>query len=249
MAKLKSLIKIEGALDGMTFYKGKDGYLVRTKGGVSKNRIQNDPAFIRTRENGTEFGQMAKSGKALRQALTPMLADVKDGTLTARMMKIMTQVKNADTTSVRGSRNAANGLSTAEGKGFLKAFDFNSQAKLKAVLLADYQLNTSTGEVSIINFNPLQHMNAPVGATHVSLSSGILHVDMLSDEKELQSSNVVNLPINGTPTDVSMLPPSVPSGSGQVFYLFKMSFFQEINTVQYPLNNGSYNILHIMEVL
>lgn len=34
MAKLKSLLKIEGTLDGMTFYKKADGqYYVRTKGG------------------------------------------------------------------------------------------------------------------------------------------------------------------------------------------------------------------------
>jgi len=249
MAKLKSLIKIEGTLDGMTFYKGKDGYLVRTKGGISKARIQNDPAFIRTRENGTEFGQIATSSKLLRQSLTPLLVDVKDGTLTARLMKTMAGIKNADTTSVRGSRNVGMGLSTAEGKGFIKAFDFNSLAKLKTVLLADYQLNTTTGEVAITNLIPLQHMNVPGGATHVSFSSGILHLDMATGEKELQSSAVVNLPINGTPSDISMIPPSVPSGSGQVFYLFKVSFFQEINAIQYPLNNGSYNMLHIMDVL
>jgi len=249
MAKLKSLIKIEGTLDGMTFYKGKDGYLVRTKGGVSKARIQNDPAFIRTRENGTEFGQSATSGKLLRQALTPLLVDVKDGTLIARLMKTMTGVKNADTTSVRGSRNVAMGLNTAEGKTWLKEFDFNSQAKLKSIVLADYQLNTTTGEIAMSNFIPLQHMNVPGGATHVNFSSGILHLDMASGEKELQSSAVVNLPINGTPVDISMIPPSVPSGSGQVFYLFKVSFFQEINAIQYPLNNGSYNMLHIMDVL
>ena len=50
MAKLKGIIKLEGTLDNWTFYKGKEGYLVKTKSGVSKERIQNDPAFERTRE-------------------------------------------------------------------------------------------------------------------------------------------------------------------------------------------------------
>ncbi len=36
MAKLKSIIKIEGTLDDLTF-KGKEGYLVKTKGGVCKS--------------------------------------------------------------------------------------------------------------------------------------------------------------------------------------------------------------------
>ena len=103
MAKLSSLFKIEGTLDGMTFYKGKDGYLVRTKGGISKSRIQNDPAFIRTRENGTEFGHVAKSGKTLRQALTPLLADVKDGRLVSRLTKTLNLVKNADNVSIQST--------------------------------------------------------------------------------------------------------------------------------------------------
>ena len=36
MAKLKGIIKLEGTLDNLTFYKGKEGYLVKTKSGVSK---------------------------------------------------------------------------------------------------------------------------------------------------------------------------------------------------------------------
>ncbi|GGK28954.1 hypothetical protein GCM10007962_23990 [Yeosuana aromativorans] len=249
MAKLKSLIKIEGTLDGMTFYKGKDGYLVRTKGGVSKNRIENDPAFIRTRENGSEFGHIAKSGKVFRQALTPMLADVKDRTLTARMMKILSQIKNTDSTSVRGSRQVGIGLTTPEGKSILKEFDFNSNAKLKGVLLADYQLNTTTGEVTITDFNPMQQMNAPGGATHVSFSSGILNLDFVTGEKDVQISPEVNLPINGSLVDVTMTPPALPTGTGQNLFIMKMTFYQEINGVQYMLNNGTFNVLHIVEIL
>jgi hypothetical protein len=70
MAKNKSLFKIEGTLDNVTFYKSADGYFVRTKGGVSKNRIMNDPAFVRTRENGSEFGRSASSGKLLRDSVS-----------------------------------------------------------------------------------------------------------------------------------------------------------------------------------
>ena len=78
MAKLRSLIKVEGTLDDLTFYKGKEGYLVRTKGGVSANRIKSDPAFARTRENGSEFGHCATSGKILRRAVINLIADAKD---------------------------------------------------------------------------------------------------------------------------------------------------------------------------
>ena len=52
MAKQSSLIKIEGTLDDLTFYKSADGYVIRKKGGVSKDQTLNYPAFARTRENG-----------------------------------------------------------------------------------------------------------------------------------------------------------------------------------------------------
>ena len=249
MAKLNSLLKIEGTLDGMTFYKGKNGYLVRTKGGISKNRIDNDPSFVRTRENGSEFAQIAKSGKLLRQTFTPLLVDVKDATLTARMVKFMAQIKNLDTLSLRGDRNVANGLQTLEGKTILKGFDFNSNAKLKSILLADIQLDSATGEISIVDFNPARQLYSPSGATHISFMAGIARIDFDAQEKELQWSAEVNLQITNTPSPVSCLPASVPVGKGELYYVFKVSFFQEINSIQYSLNNGGFNCLHIMEIL
>ncbi len=68
MAKSSGILKIEGTLENLTFYKSADGHMVRTKGGVSRNRILNDPAFVRTRENGVEFGHSAQAGKLLRMA-------------------------------------------------------------------------------------------------------------------------------------------------------------------------------------
>ena len=56
MAKQGGLLKVVGKLDDLSFYKSADGFLVRTKGGVSGDRIANDPTFQRTRENGAEFG-------------------------------------------------------------------------------------------------------------------------------------------------------------------------------------------------
>ena len=55
MAKQKGIIKLDGTIGGITFYKSQDGYLAREKGGVPADRIANDPAFQRIRENGEEF--------------------------------------------------------------------------------------------------------------------------------------------------------------------------------------------------
>ena len=73
MARQKGIIKLKGTIGDITFYKTQDGHLAREKGGIDASRIASDPAFQRTRENGSEFGRAGKAGKMLRTALRPLL--------------------------------------------------------------------------------------------------------------------------------------------------------------------------------
>lgn len=249
MAKNKSIIKIIGTLDDLTFYKGKEGYIVRTKGGVSKNRIKTDPAFARTRENGAEFKHIAHSGKLLRRSVIGLIEDAKDGRLTSRLMHVMARVKNEDLTSNRGERNVATGLATANGKQYLKGFDFNGEAPLDSVLLTDYSLDTATGEIELVDFSPMQHIAVPQGTTHVSLRSGFLNLDFATEAKALELSPIVNLALNSAAATVTLTPAAVPAGTGNELFFLKVAFFQEMNGTQYPLNNGAFNALQLVEVL
>jgi hypothetical protein len=104
MAKQTGIIKLKGKIGDLSFYKSKDGHLAREKGGVEADRIKNDPAFVRTRENGVEFGSSATAGKFSRDSLRPIALSASDNRVVARMTKLMTQIKNLDTTSVRGLR-------------------------------------------------------------------------------------------------------------------------------------------------
>jgi hypothetical protein len=74
MARQSGLIKLNGTLGGITFYKSQDGYLAREKGGIEADRIANDPNFQRTRENGAEFGAAGKAGRLLRTCVQNDLA-------------------------------------------------------------------------------------------------------------------------------------------------------------------------------
>lgn len=249
MAKLKSLIKVEGTLDDLTFYKGREGYLVRTKGGISKSRMAKDPAFARTRENGSEFGLAATSGKMLRRAILDLMVDARDGLVTSRMTRVMTLVKNEDAISPRGERNVAVGITTPQGQLALKGFNFNNRAIMSAVVLSDINLDTATGEIVIADFTPAQRLYIPQGSTHVSLISGFLNIDFTTGDKDLRLSPITNLPIDHTTATVTLTPSAVPVGVGAQCYFMKVAFYQEVNGIQYPLNNGAYNALQLLEVL
>ena len=249
MAKYKSLFNVEGTLGEITFYKNKDGYYIRSKGGISKDRILKDPAFARTRENLTEFGSTATSGKQLRQAINSLLFDAKDGKVTSRLTKALSLVKNQDVISARGQRMVSMGLATAAGKASLKGFDFNKNAVLNSVLKAQYSLNTTTGEIIITDLIPNQQLAAPSGATHVSLTCAFLNLDMDNDISDLQISPIANLPLNGLATTVTLTPPAPATGTGISFYFLKAAFFQVINGIQYPLDNGTFNALQIIDII
>lgn len=249
MAKQKSFLKVAGTLEGLTFYKSVDGHLVRTKGGVSKSRIMNDPAFIRTRENIAEFGSTAQSGKLLRNAIGTMLNRAKDPRMSSRMMGIMSKVRKLDGSSARGQRIVGEGLLSLGGKELLKGFDFNNRAALQAVFHAPYSLDTATGVVSIVDFVPLDQLNVPEGATHVSFRSAFINLDFITGAFDTQYSPVVNTVLDMTAATITLTPAAVPVGSGSQMYLLLIEFFQEVNGVQYPLRNGAFNVLNLLDVV
>jgi hypothetical protein len=248
MAKVGGIIRLEGTLDNLTFYKSKDGYLARTKGGVSKERIQNDPAFVRTRENGTEFAESASTGKMLRVGVRNLLMNASDARVTSRLTQAMSKIKNIDTTSARGERKVAIGLADDAGKMVLKGFNFNNKALLGSVLFAPYTLDTATGEIDLATLVTANDISYASGATHVSLQSAFLNIDFSSGISEIQYSPKVNLPIDNTSTSATLTPVSVPAGTGNKMYFLMLEFFQEINGVQYSLKNGAYNVLAIVGV-
>ena len=248
MARLKGLLKIEGTLDNLTFYKTQDGHLVKTKSGVSGDRIANDPNFQRTRENGSEFGSSASAGKLLRSAVRILMMNASDNRVTSRLTQIMTQIKNYDTTSVRGERNVGIGITDPMAQALLKGFDFNDSAILGSVVFAPYAVNPATGDIAFPAFTPINDVYYPTGATHISLKSAFANVDFVNNTSAVEYSPVQNLAIDGTNTPFNLTPAGVPAGAGTKFYILTIEFFQEVNGIQYSLKNGAYNALNIVEL-
>jgi hypothetical protein len=228
MGKLKSFIKLEGTLDGLTFYKSQDGYLVRTKGGISKSRMLKDPAFKRTRENFRQFGLNAKAGTLLRDSVGPMLAKAKDPKLSSRMLKLMSEIKNFDSTSVRGQRSVHLGLATAEGKQLLKGLDFNGRAHLQSVLNANFTVDTGSGVLVIPDFTAQEQLAATESATHVGFRTAFVNLNFDTGLFDTRYSPVSMLPIDLSVSTVTLTPDGVPAGDGIQLHLLLIEFYQEM---------------------
>ena len=248
MAKQKGILKLEGTIGDITFYKSQDGYLAKGKGGIDGNRIATDPKFQRTRENGSEFGSAGKAGKVLRNSLRVLLQNSSDNRMVSRLTKKMVAVIQADATSVRGQRNVIDG--EAE---LLEGFDFNVNAQLSNALYAPYVPTidrvAGTLKVAIASFIPASMIAAPGGTTHFKIVSSGLEVDF-ENETFITDTKVSNvLAWDETATAAINLNNAVTANSTHpLFLVLGIEFYQDVNGVKYPLKNGAFNALNIVKV-
>ncbi len=248
MAQQKGILKIKGTMNDMTFYKSGDGYLVKEKSEVSKNKIATDPAFERTRENNSEFGRAGKSSKLLVNAVRLSLQNASDGRVFSRLLKQMMRVIKADATSTRGQRNVIDGESE-----LLSDFDFNINAKLSTTLYAPYTMgiNRVTGKltIDIAAYNPSALIAAPAGSTHYKINSTGCEIDFANEVYTTMDFQTAYLPLNTVPTAALAIEHSLPANSTHpLFLLLGIQFFQEVNGAQYALRNGAFNALSIVLV-
>ena len=248
MARQRGILKLSGTIGDISFYKTRDGYLAREKGGVEGDRIKNDPAFARTRENGQEFGKAAKSGKLLRDAFRPMMMRASDGRVVARMTKLMSDIRKLDTSSARGQRTVGVAIANQGAKDLLKGFNFNNRSILNSILYRPFTVDTQTGEIVVTDVVPTNHIIAPAGATHVAMTGAWGKVNFQDEQFNVEMSNTVNLPIDNNNSTVTLTPGQAPSGSGTDVFLLMVEFFQEVNGNQYSLNDGLYNALSVVDV-
>ena len=248
MARQKGIIKLKDTIGDITFYKTQDGHLAREKGGIDASRIASDPAFQRTRENGSEFGRAGKAGKLLRTAFRPLLLNSADGRMVSRLTQRMVKVIQADLISVRGLRNVIDG--EAE---LLFGFEFNIRGKLGTSLFAPFvgSIDRVAGEikVDIASFVPANMLAAPTGTTHFKIISGGAEVDFEAETYVVATSETAILPWDSTPTTaISQVNAVTANSTKPLFLTLGVEFYQEINGQMYPLKNGAFNPLSIAKV-
>jgi len=248
MAKQKGIIKLEGTLGDITFVKTKNGYLAKEKTGLTGDRIANDPAFQRTRENGAEFGRAGKAGKMIRTSFRSLLQNTADSGMVARLTRELMKVIQADTTSTRGLRNVIDG--EAE---LLQGFDFNEGGKLSTTLFAPFttSIDRVTGALSadIPSFVPNVMIGYPSGATHFKIMTAGAAIDFEAQAFEQKMAETGILPIDANPTAALNLVNNLTANSTHPLFLaLGIEFYQEVNGNRYPLKNGAFNALQIVKV-
>lgn len=245
MAKQTGIIKLKGTIGDISFYKTTDGHLARGKGGIDPQRIKTDPAFQRTRENGSEFGTAGKGGKLLRNAIRVLLQNAKDRRVTSRLTTQVLKVVKTDTGNPRGQRTIQGGTF-----GLLVNFEFNINGKLATSLFAvhtnAFDRVTGEGTIDIPTFKPTTHIAAPSGTTHFKIVTGVAELDFVNETFVFDNDETAILPYDGNDTAAIDLTATVSANSTfPVVQVLGVEFYQEVNGEMYSLKNGSYNALAV----
>ncbi|GAB1447800.1 MAG: hypothetical protein L6Q78_13340 [Bacteroidia bacterium] len=249
MAKQAGIIKLEGTIGDISFYKSKNGFIAREKGGIDPRRIAQDPAFKRTRENGKEFGEVAKSSRYIRQNLRKLLQNTADPRASNRLTSGLFGIIKTDTAGARGERRVKFG-----DLALLKGFNFNEKTPLERTLLEPLSCtidrSAATCTLSLPAIQPKTDIGAPGGATHLHWLAGVLVFDPDLTEPNVAVYESEKLELSESTWQARSIELTLnPVGTAGLLVVFGLAFSQELNGQFYPMSNGSSNSLAVIEVL
>lgn len=169
MARNKSIIKLEGTLDGMTFFMKDGENLVKSQSTLSKNKIMTDSAFRRTRENMREFGGASRVGKAFRESFSGISKTMADTYMGARINRVMKRI-NRNGTGLRGERD----FNVVTFGDMLRGFEFNNKTPFDSQFTAPSTPPVISGTRDLVtwvvpDFSIDSYVSIPDGATHLRL--------------------------------------------------------------------------------
>jgi hypothetical protein len=249
MAKQVSLIKLEGNVGDLSFFKSKTiGFQARMKTGVSGDRIASDPAFARTRENGSEFGRAQHYGKRLRDLLRDALFQNSDSKFSHRLATRFLKVIQSDTESARGER-----VLTAQNLVMLQGLECNDRTKLGSISLVpitlDYDRPSGDGILECMGLIPHLNVAKLQGATHVRYTIVLQEFNGEDSDQRPAINRSAYIELRDTtPMNLRLSATLEADAAKSVLLLAGMEYFQLVNGAYYPLSNGQYNALTIKQV-
>jgi hypothetical protein len=254
MGQQKGLVKLEGKIGDLSFYRSGGKDLVRLPGGADKAKIMSDPKFARVRENMSEFAGCAKVVKAFRDGAAGVMSVFQGRYMTSKLMSVLKEVCN-NGAGKRGQRD----FEIVNNALLFEGFNFNPKKVIGTIFSAPFTFSANVGRnvttLKVPDFNTANYINAPMGATHFCF---VNNASILSDyaynvttgkyvavNPTIDGLNVAAvsayIPLGGMVGGVTTLvatiagaPVMVPTAG--LMGCVGIEFFQLVNTVYYLLN-------------
>ena len=247
MAIQHGLVKLTGPVGGYSGYYSDGKYIMRAKGGASKEHINTAPSCARTRENNAELKHTSRMSLRLRNSLFNVLPKVKFNKLHNRLTDTFFDMLYSDTTSDRGARKVYKGNFD-----LLKGFNINKFLPLEHTYFGKLQHQFSEAKDMVkvtMEFNPITDVKAPKSTTHLEIKT-ILSIVPIEDDKVgfSLSSDAVVVPHDNiyVEPDLSISIPIAAEGC-MLLHLIQIKYLQELNGSFYDINEKGGKVLTVLE--
>ena len=247
MARQSSFLKLEGTIGDVTFYKGRTGFKARQKGGVSRNKLLNDPRFQRTRENMQEFSRAAGAAKFLKDAFREIALKSSDGSLHNRLYSIAMKVVKSDILGNRGERTFEQGDLQ-----LLRDFQFCNQSTIENTLFKTPEILDEADQVSVIipELIPRKYLRTVEKTTHYRFSLIRASINFIDKSYSSELMTTGELPISEliAPEVVLSLPKPLQQNTHH-FFALTLEYLQVLgNGTKYDLYDLTQNPAKILVV-
>jgi hypothetical protein len=188
MAKLTSIIKFNGSLQGLSAYnmKGVEGTILRTAYGPSKEDIQTKSQYDITRRNLSETGGRGSATSWLMKAFQP-LKPLADAATAGRLNRLLKAIQVGDTESAFGERAVrfSQFPSVLHGFNLTKAMPFDTV--VSGALCCTLSRDTLSATVEVPALLPRHTFFAPEGYAYCRLVVALgIAPDLLFGEPKYQ---------------------------------------------------------------
>jgi hypothetical protein len=215
---------------------------------LSKKRIQQEPAFERTRENMSEFGRAGTANRLLRSALKDVLSNVADRYVSGRLTKRMMRIVQSDPVRERGQR-----IISPEALPILEGFNFNRNRSLSDAFYAPYEVHfkRATGLVtlSIPFFNATTMAETEAGATSYSLFGCAVAIDFARGQVEQARYQTDVIEDNDKDTRSIHITVSLPAGIFHpVIIVLGIEFYGNGAAQKRSVMDKAFNAMSVVKV-
>lgn len=161
----------------------------------------------------------------------------------------MVRVVRADSENVRGE-----GQVQPANLAILNRFNFNSATSLANTLFAKLAItvDAESGEVQVTvpAIDPKVRLAKPVEATHFQFVAGAVALDFSEDgESTLSMASSAQHAVKEPVVEETVLSLPLPADAGlPIAVVFGVAFYIEDRGAVYPLNNGAYNPMSVINL-
>ncbi len=230
--------RITGRMEEYSFYHDRlHGYLVRHTGGVTAKQYHTDPRYADARDASSEFAIVSSTGKLIRDALSPLIKQVKDGTMVNRMNKELVALKQQDDIHPRGKRRPEVAMTNPDVNQWFRIFQFNENVKTYELLENSPVIGTGIR----VDALKLRSSAFPENATHAGLTLVRTGIDF--EKREFNTScSLMMITSRENQEEISLIIEDLTAMNGIEIICLRVVFFCEGNGRLIPLKGKVHSM-------